>query len=73
MNLYTVRADHPIFGRPDLIKVSLDVAVELVKTLDQQGYENIVLEQEKRPAKKTVHRAKATYNLRSDHRGKVIG
>ena len=56
MNLYTVTADHPTFGRPDIYHVPLDVAVELVKSLDHFGYENIKLEQENRPPE--VHRSK---------------
>lgn len=56
MNLYTVTGDHPTFGRPDVYHVSRDVAVELVKVLDHCGYENIKLEQEKRPP--AVHRSK---------------
>lgn len=48
MNFYTVSGDHPTFGRPDVFHLSLDVAVELIKSLDYYGYENIKLEQENR-------------------------
>lgn len=59
MNLYTVTGDHPLFGRPDMFHISRDVAIELVRVLDECGYENIKLEQENRPPKVNHGRMRA--------------